>query len=494
MKKSVKMISVFLSLMLFLSCFGVSGFAYSDTAWDTYWETDEAQNGLIMQPGSNESERNFSWYMPAGTKSCCVLVSESPDMSDAQSFYGRVIGTQQGDCAAKVTVSGLKENTDYFYACVTDDEQGDTYTFSTVSDEFSAMYVTDIHVSDGESETSLKNHAKMIGEVVTQATEKKDINLILSAGDQATRGLRCEYQGLVSAPIMKTVSFATCIGNHDRKGADYKYFNNVPNEFYGTLNSYQGGDYWFVKGSCLFLIMDSNNGNGEGHSAFMKQAIAANPDAKWRIAVMHHDMYGQTMPNRESENRLIRLLWSQMFDENGIDLVLLGHSHYYSVSNVVYNGKSVQDVTPGCTVENAQGTVYMVSGSINHPRSDEEFSYGDNIGIGVEDISRIVYNVIDFSSDSITVHSYDYSTGEEFNTFTLSKTDDAKKPEFPFYRVLLRMFAGFIGKIYAFFNNFGRIYDLNEAGYDVNYATDILNNRNYVDGKTVFEDFRVPVC
>ncbi len=494
MKKTVKAISIILAFIMLLSCFGTTGFAFTEKAWDNYWQTDEAQLGLIMQPGSDESERNFSWYMPAGTKSCCVLVGTSPDLSDAECFYGRVIKTAQDDCAAKVTVTGLEENTDYFYACLTDDEQSETYTFSTVSDEFSAMYVTDIHVSDGESETSLKDHSKMFGEVVTQAAGKKDINLILSAGDQATRGKRCEYQGVVSAPVVRTVSFATCIGNHDRKGADYKFFNNVPNEFYGTLNSYQGGDYWFTKGACLFLVMDSNNGNGEGHSKFIKQAIAANPDAKWKIAVMHHDMYGQTMENREDENKLIRLLWSQMFDENGIDLVLLGHSHYYSVSNVVYNGKSVQDVTPGCTVENAQGTVYMVSGSINHPRSDEEFSYGDNIGIGVEDISKIMYNIIDFSSDAITVHSYAYETGEEFNTFTLTKTDDAARPAFPFFRVILRMLAGAIGKIYAFFNNFGRIYDLIQDGYDMNYLTDILNSRNTVDGKTFFEDYRFPVC
>lgn len=494
MKKTFRFIAVILSLMLLLSSLGLTGFAYTAEEWDNYWSTEEAQRGLIMQPGSDETERNFSWYMPAGTESCCVLVSENADMSGAEPFYGRIVKTQQDDCAAKVTVTGLEENTTYYYTCLTDDKESDVYTFSTVSDEFSAMYVTDIHVSDGETETSLKDHSLMFGNVLSQAVEKKNVSLILSAGDQATRGKRIEYQGVVSAPVVKTVSFATCIGNHDRKGADYKFFNNVPNEFYGTLNSYQGGDYWFVKGDCLFLIMDSNNGNGEGHSAFMKQAIKANPDVKWRVAVMHHDMYGQTMPNREDENKLIRLLWSQMYDENGIDLVLLGHSHYYSVSNVVYNGKSVQDVTPGATIENAQGTVYMVSGSINHPRSDEEVSYGDNIGIGVEDISRIVYNVLDFTSDSITVHSYDYETGEEFNSFTLTKTDDASKPAFPFYRTLLRMFAGFCGKIYAFFNNFGRIYDLIEDGYDMSYATDILNNRNTVDGKSFFEDFRIPVC
>lgn len=494
MKRTKKIIAVLLALLLLLFCCGVTGFAYTAEQWEAYWNTAEAQRGIIMQPGSDESERNFSWYMPADTGSCYVLVGTTEDLSDAVPFYGKIVKTQQEDRAAKVTVSGLAADTTYYYACVTDETASDVYSFSTVSDEFSAMYVTDIHISDGESETSLKDHSRMFGNLVEAAIENKGIDLILSAGDQATRGKRVEYQGLVSAPAVRTVPFATCIGNHDRKGADYKFFNNVPNEYYGTLNSYQGGDYWFVKGNCLFLVMDSNNGNGEGHSAFIKQAIKENPDAKWRVAVMHHDMYGQTIESREDENKLIRLMWSPLFDENGIDLALLGHSHYYSVSNVVYNGQSVQEVTPGCTVENAQGTVYMVSGSVNHPRSAQEFSYGANIGIGVEDISRVVYNVLDFTADSITVHSYDYKTGEEFNHFTLTKTNEAVGRAFPLYRRLLRMITGAIGKLYAFFNNFGRIYDLIEDGYDMSYATDILNNRNTVDGTSFLEDLHIPVC
>ena len=106
----------------------------------------------------------------------------------------------------------------------------------------------------------------------------------------------------------------------------------------------------------------------------------------------------------------------------------------------------------------------------------------------------MVYNVLDFTADSITVHSYDYKTGEEFNHFTLTKTNEAVGRAFPLYRRLLRMITGAIGKLYAFFNNFGRIYDLIEDGYDMSYATDILNNRNTVDGTSFLEDLHIPVC
>lgn len=439
--------------------------------------------GLIMQPGSDETGRNFSWYVPAGSKEAYVAVSADSSFENAKEYEAKIVSVPQGDCSAKVCVTGLEKNATYYYKAVCDGEEGDVYTFSTVSDEFSAMYVTDIHVSFEEDDPgSVERQSEMFASVLTKAKEKSDINLILSAGDQASDGRRVEYSGLVSAPVVKTVSFATCIGNHDRKGVDYRYFNNVPNEQFGTINSYQGGDYWFVKGPVLFMVCDSNSGNGEAHASLIKKAIESNPGAKWRVLVMHHDMWGQTMENRESENKWLRLMWTPIFDEYGIDLCLLGHSHYYSVSNVVYNGESVEKVTNGCTVKNAQGTVFMVSGSMNHPRSSDNFSYGRNIGFGVEDVSKIGYNIIDFSADEIRVHSYEYETGEEFASFTLSKTADCEKPDFGFGRVLVRILAGVIGKIYTFFNNIGRVTTLREDGYDVSYISGAFNSANTVDG------------
>ncbi|MBR5426909.1 MAG: metallophosphoesterase [Clostridia bacterium] len=468
MKRSI---AIVLCVLLLLACAVPVGAAViPQDEWDAYFfENADVPKGVILQPGSDESERNLSWYMPEGTESCGVLLSENADMSGAETFAGRIVETPQGDLAAFVTLTGLAGNNTYYYTCLTGEEQSEVWSFSTVGDSFTALYTTDIHISEEEDDPeSYKNNALMFTNVLDQAIEKSGgLDLILSAGDQGSSGLRKEYTALVAAASVKGVPFATALGNHDRKGADFRYFTNLPNETRSALASYQCGDWWFVKGSVLFLVMDSNNADGAAHSAFIKKAIRQNPDAKWRVLMMHHDLWGQTMPKREDENKLLRLLWSPIIDENGIDLALLGHSHYWSVSNVVYNRETVQTVEKDAMIENAQGTVYLVSGSINRPRGAAEFTYGPNIGVGVEDPSRVVYNIIDFTPDAVKVTAYDYETGETFNTLTLTKTGDAEKPAFSPLRAVGRWFTGLIGKIYAFFNNLDNYFDLKQKGFDI---------------------------
>ena len=108
---------------------------------------------------------------------------------------------------------------------------------------------------------------------------------------------------------------------------------------------------------------------------FIKDAVKANPDAKWKVMMGHHDLYSGRLPHRESENALLRMIWGPLCDEFGIDLMLLGHSHYYTVTNVLYNNKTVQPYAK--EMVDPEGTVYMVSGSINRPRDDDEIGLND---------------------------------------------------------------------------------------------------------------------
>ncbi|MBE6813068.1 MAG: hypothetical protein E7523_09325 [Ruminococcaceae bacterium] len=461
-----KIISVLLAALLLVSCFVPAG---ASSVWDAFWaDEQEAVRGIIMQPGATEAERNFSWYMDADVTACSVLIDDEPTMTDAAVFTGTVIDSYQGDKVAKVTVRELELGETYYYTCVSGDEKSSVYSFETVeADSFSALYISDIHIS-GDSREAVQDTAYQFADLLNDATARADVNLILSAGDQASDGLRCEYEGLTFSPLSRSLSFATSIGNHDRKGVDYRYFTNLPNEDEVLISSYQGGNYYFVKGDVLFLCLDSNNASGTDHYRFVKNAVKENPDCKWRVVVMHHDLYGGTLENRESENRLLRLLYSPIMDEFNIDLALLGHSHHYSVSDVVYNGKSVADVENGGTVENAQGTVYMVSASVSRPRDEEgEIPYSDLIAIGMDEHTDRLYNIIDFSSDAITVTTYEVGSDEVHANFTLTKTEEYDAPSFSFFRKLFAKLVNFIGTIYAVFNNMGVYSDLKEDGYDV---------------------------
>ncbi len=433
---------------------------------EALWETEEARRGITMNPGKDESQRNFSWYMPADTSSFSVLISEKEDMSDAKSFGGTAVTTYQGDLAAKVTVTGLEEGKTYYYTCVTGEERSEVYSFKTEDDTFSALYMSDIHIYDNpEDEDSLKNTSFAFAELISSAREKSDINMILAGGDMATEGQRVEYEGLTFSEASRELTFAHIMGNHDRHSFDYKYFKFLPNEMFGPMAGYQSGNYYFEKGGVLFICIDTNNASAQAHRATVKEAAETHPDAKWRVVMMHHDLYGGSIPHRETECNLLRILFSPLFDEYHIDLVLMGHSHHYSVSNVLYDGEAVAEIENGGTVNNVNGTVYFVSTSIGRPEEESEVTFSDKVAIGFDKLTDSYYNILDFSPEAIKVTSYNLETDEEFVSFTITKDDDFEPEKIGFFRKLGGILAGFISNFYGIYVNADRYFELKEDGY-----------------------------
>ncbi len=490
MKKTKTAISIMLSLlMVFTALLPVSATSVSveettavteeetsqtfpETVYDAdlekQWEnTDEAKRGITLNPGKDESERNFSWYMKESVTSCAVEISENEDMSAAKSFTGEIITTYQGDKAAKVTVTGLEENKTYYYTCVSGDEKSTVYSFKTADDTFSALYMSDIHICDSAEDTlKLKRTSFAFAQLLDKATAKSDINMILSGGDMATEGLRIEYEGLTFSEASRQLTFANVMGNHDRHSFDFKYFTNFPNEVFGPMSGYQSGNYYFVKGDVLFLVVDTNNASATAHRNMIKEAVKAHPEAKWRVVMMHHDLYGGSIPHREGECNLLRLLFSPIFDEYHIDLVLMGHSHHYSVSDVIFNNKSVEKIENGKTVNNAKGTVYLVSTSVDRPAEDAEIVYSDLVSIGMEKLTDSYYNIIDFSPESIKVTSYYLDTDEEYISFTLTKDDGYKPEKIGFFRKLGGILAAGLSTVYGIYVNADRYFELKEDGFE----------------------------
>ncbi len=464
-----KILSVFLAVIMLFTAVSPAYAQMSQNDWNSYLESADGKAGIIMFPGAEDSQRNFSWYSD-GESVPEIALSENSDMSDSISFSGYSVETYSGNYSNKVTVTGLEAGKTYYYQCKSGSYVSSVYSFETDSDDsFTAVYMTDIHVSyDDKNPEHIKETAYNFDFTLNKALEKNDdISLILSAGDQASEGLQSEYIALSASPVVKSIPMATTIGNHDRKGVDYKTFTNMPNRADHAVSSYVGSDYYFVKNNVLFLVMDSNNASSVDHRNFIKQAVKENPDVNWKIMMFHHDLYGGRIPRRESENALHRILWAPLADEFGIDLVLLGHSHYYTVSNVMYNNKTVAPLTNGATVKDPNGTVYMVSGSLNRPRDDEDISLGNNVGIEYLTMDKI-YNLIDFTEETLTVKSYAIESDVCFSSFTIEKSDadgghSDKMP--PLYNFIIR----FIGSVYAVFNNIGVYNDLNDKGYDVKF-------------------------
>ena len=427
MKRTISLLLVF--VLLCGLTMGASAYE-ADDAWQRYYaQYTEDGSAVYMAPGADETERNFSWYAPADAGACRVTVSDRDDLSGARTFTGTSVPTPEGDVRCKVTVTDLWPGRTYYYKYATDAKESETYGFSTLSgSDFTALYTTDIHVSfDEEDADCLMNQSYTFSRVLEDAANRGAVDLVISAGDQASRGYRSEYTALVASPVLRSTPFALCPGNHDRKGIAYKYFTNQPNEYKKALvHSLIAYDYCYVKGDALFFVFDSNVGSMTAHRNFVRQAIRAYPDTKWRVATFHHDLYGGRIPHREQENALLRMIWSPIFDEFRFDLVLLGHSHYYTISNAMFGNKTNQSLVGLDSVTDPAGTVVMVSGSINRPRSlddDEIPPVGENVAYSYLS-ENPVYNLLDFTEDSIAVRSYEPDAEEPFHTFTIVKTSN----------------------------------------------------------------------
>lgn len=476
MKKISKRIFCVLFTVVFFATSLISTFAMSQPAWDLVFESADSKAGLIMFVGSDESQRNFTWYTP-DENTPSVTVSDNILFVDSQTFTGTSQKASDGDFVNHVTISALEEDTTYFYKCTSGDYESQIYSFKTEDDnEFKALYMTDIHITAGEEGSSSHSDTsfKLNNALEDAYSKERDLSLVLSAGDQASDGLESEYKAFAASPLFKSIPVATAIGNHDIKGVEYKTFANVPNEYEeAAVSSYVGDNYWFVKGDVLFLVVDTNNASGADHAAFVKKAVEANPDVKWKVMLAHHDLYSGRIPSRESENELLRLIWAPIIDEYGIDLVLLGHSHYYSVSNVLYNNKIAAPIES--TMTDPNGTVYMVSCSINRPRNDDEVGLNEEIGYAYL-TQEPTYNILSCSDDSITVESYEVGAEEAFYSFTIEKTSDNGGHEYEesFFVSLFNNFVRFVGKIVAFFSNIDRYSNLKEKGFEVDFIDGLL--------------------
>ena len=478
MRKITKtLLSILMIAVIFVSAI-IPSFAMENLVWDAVFESADAKAGLVMFVGSDETERNFTWYTET-ENTPVVTISTNFLMLGSEDYEGATEKASDGDFVNHVTVTDLEFGTTYYYKATSGDYESAVYSFTTSAEnEFKAVYMTDIHITNDSEENTQSLYDTSLGlhNALTDAfIKERDINLLISAGDQASDGLEAEYKALAATPFLKSVSLAPSIGNHDRKGVEYKTFTNLPNEYEeAKVSSYIGDNYWFVKGEVLFLVVDTNNASGEDHAAFVEKAVNANPDVKWKVLVAHHDLYSGRIPHRESENRLIRMMWAPIVDEFGIDLVLLGHSHFYTVSNVLYNNKTVAPLEP--EMIDPAGAVYMVSCSINRPREEEELGLNEKL-IGFDYLTlEPTYNILSCSEDSITVESYEVGADEAFNSFTITKTTKDGGHEYK-ENAIVSMFNNLvrkIGSIYAIFNNIGRYSDLKEDGFDVNFFDCLL--------------------
>ncbi|MBO5936446.1 MAG: metallophosphoesterase family protein [Clostridia bacterium] len=481
MKNMKKTLALILSLIMLFSAVPSAFAVEVSDDWAEKWSDYETEiaPAVTMFPGSDESERYIAWY------------SDSPEgyveltaFGETEIFEAESKASPDGGYRLWAVITGLALG-EYTYTCHSGDFISESYSFTVRgSGGFTALYVSDIHMSiEDENKSSLIERSYTYNETLESAVGKTEdtLDIIISGGDLASEGLTDEYIALSSPDYMKTIPFAAAIGNHDRKSIGYKYYTALPNEADFTFKSYIGTDYWVRYGDALFLMFDSCNTSMREHYRFTKQATKANEDAKWIIATMHHDMFGGREDWLYTENALLRFLWTPLFDEYGIDLCLYGHSHYYSVSNVIYNNKTATDLAGTGGIVDPAGTVYLSSASVNNfaPLLTDEGTVppiGENAAFTYLEGQEPIYTLLEFTEDSLGIKSYTVDTDKEIYSLSIEKSDKAGGHTFRNTNWLLKGFTCFVSRIVNIINNYDMYKRYKDQGYDVSLLEGLIGS------------------
>lgn len=447
MKTSKRIFSGGMAVIMLVTCliFSVSASGsnvLSQTDWNAYWQTVEGDNTMsVLTPGSDISCLNVSWHSDSSAITGVVRISKSRDMHEFKEFTGAsIIDSYTGQRVYQVTVSGLEENTVYYYTYGSNGKFSAPQEYRTLSaDEFKVLYISDIQIGGEDATgTKIRNEAYTWQKVLGTALDNNDdISFIISAGDQTQNGDSAdEWIGTLSPAALRSYPMATVVGNHDKKGDSYTYYVNNPNEYRGTTPMKLGKDYWFRYGDVLFLVYNTQCFNMYDQYHFTQDAIAQNEDATWRIAIMHHDIYGTGHHAADNDNAILAAAYSAILDKFEIDVCLTGHEHLYGRSYFMENDKPIKDQTydKNGAVIDPEGIIYFTANSASNKQRIPEEPY-DYDWLEFSYITdEPIYSTIEFSEKTFTLKSYTTDSNKLIDECKIVKTDTSYTPVDPDYK------------------------------------------------------------
>ena len=498
------------------------GGAYSNwmTKWNSTISKDREQ--ISLSPGSDNSSVNFAWYTKEASGVQKLKIAENKRLTNAKVYEAKqtkaVTDKDKTEYVSnKVTATDLKANTTYYYSYQKDRQwtAPEKYTTDNGS-KFSFIFVGDPQIGSSNElkgaateefynaqSAAVANDAFNWNTTLNQAMEKtgNKASFVLSSGDQiqstkkkspnkAAWGSEIEYSGYLSPDVLKNLPVATTVGNHDADNANYTYHFNTANASELGSNGKVGGDYWFKHDNALFIMLNTQDTNVEEHKQFIEQTVAANKDCKWRIVTLHQDIYGSAEHSNEPEITNLRYQLAPIFEDNKVDVVLTGHDHAYSRTQIlkgghktteytdddfdpmldkdmdagenpdtVYTAKgnikadttdpsekaylnylnqvmdkdAIQQVTKkGTTVFNPTGILYMTAGSSSGSKYYDlvprQQSYIANRW--QQDVPT--YSVIDITDTTFTINTYRTDTEEKIDeTFSIAKVNESENKKQP---------------------------------------------------------------
>ncbi|MBQ6892620.1 MAG: metallophosphoesterase, partial [Clostridia bacterium] len=187
-----------------------------------------------------------------------------------------------------------------------------------------------------------------------------DASMILALGDNVDLPwYEKAYTNYFNREFTKSVPLVSVPGpTHDmlvspNEATLFGYHFNMPNQ--SKTSGYIKdvcGNYWYTYGDVLFIGLTNNwlnESSVKTNAEFVKSAVEANQDAKWKILISHLP-FGTSGGGDPTDSFLTT--YGDFVEENGIDVAMFGHLHYYYRTHQLKDGQVVKETPENNVITN----------------------------------------------------------------------------------------------------------------------------------------------
>ena len=292
----------------------------------------------------------------------------------------------------KALTEGLKPGTEYRWRVGYAGHWSEWGTFRTEDaeqGEFSFIYMTDSHIQNKE----YIDAARLCAEAV--AKNEKSARFCVFPGDFVDTGTdnnsEWEWERWFEEalkPVIMTMPIVPTDGNHDDSPLlNYSLHFNTDTTFNQETTvrpQFSGINYSFTYGDMQLIAFsmqdfwrgeyDMKQGTSEyleqDLGGWFKRQVAAAPDAKWRVGLVHKNLFSGSDHQRDKETPLLRHTMLPVMKACKMDLVLQGHDHTYEVIGPVNpdNCTPLLNDIKGNTYNVKRGTLYFIGATCGAKR------------------------------------------------------------------------------------------------------------------------------
>ena len=381
---------------------------------------------LTIQPGDEPNQIRITWFSKSSSRGKVKFEPEDG------SFFSNLSAKATTEASISVPgyyrncalIDGLESNTVYYYTLQNGSSESPVYKYKTkdlYSTDFTFTIAGDPEIGLGDEE--VLSGQRSIWRVVLNRMKAQipDSEFIITTGDQvADPASSVLYDYFLDNSVLYSTPLVPLVGNHDSGTGYFGDHFSLPNMSSIGQESGRDGDYWFVKGNALFMVLNSMCPQPtEVHEEFISQAIAANPDAKWRIVVSHYSPV-TTVERYQGIREEIKEVYHYMGEVFDIDLFIGGHDHVYTRGYFIdEDGYPLPDQDVEYEFYNPEDPVFVVFNGATDAllREPEEYPWAAVcVQNGIPQLTEV-----HVTESSINVVTHDADSWEAIDNFTIYK-------------------------------------------------------------------------